>query len=94
MWRSEVGLVWSREGVTGLDGASLKADLEPLDALFGGAVCEGFGLNAASGALLERVISDGGSGVEALFKIASFQEFFATVSEVRPDSGVAVGLQL
>src|SRR5512147_2439376 len=81
------------EGVTTVDVAALYAALEPLDALAGSAVGEGFGNHVAAALLLQAVIADGAGRVERLLDVAFFQHLAAAIGVVAPDPGEAVRLQ-
>lgn len=96
--RSEV-TVGDGEGVSLVGVAGAEAFDEPAEALFGGAVAEGFFPDTLAGATLEGVISDGAGGVHGFFDVAFFEEVGAVlglvflVGVVGPDAGVEVGLE-
>src|SRR6266545_1226700 len=79
--------------------AGLHADPEPLDALVGGAVGPGLGIDRAAGLLLDAVVADRRGGGERLFDIPRIEDdALARIPPlgrfVAPASGEAVRLQL
>ena len=80
------------EGVAGGDGAVLEAALEPFGSLGGAAVGEGFGIDCASGHLLDAVVSDGGCGFQAGVDVAGVEQI-TFLGGMSPDAGEAVRLQ-
>ena len=55
---------------------------------------EGFRHHIALRLLLQPVVADGGSGIEALLDVAILEDLGGGICLLRPDAGEAVGLQL
>src|SRR5215217_5787235 len=86
-----------RERVAALGITSLVAATEPAHALLGAAMGKGVGDHATLGAALDGVVADGAGGAEAALQITLLQRDLAVRDRARvgrPDTGVAVGLQL
>src|SRR3954452_3190029 len=82
-----------RERVAGAWLAALVAGAEPLGALGRRAVGERVGADRAGRLALEAVVAHGAGGGQGLVDVAGL-EVALLVDRVRPDTGVAVGLQL
>ena len=87
------------EGVALRRVGAVEAPVEPLLALLGGAVGPGLGVDLHAGLLLDAVVADGGRRGQALLDVAPLEADVAAlaaplVDRLRPDPGVAVGLQL
>src|SRR5690606_30318548 len=82
------------EGVALGDRAALQAGLEPARTLLGRPVSEAFRHDHALGASLDVVVADGGRRVERLLDVTLLEPVARLLGVVRPDAGIAVGLEL
>src|SRR5688572_12573203 len=82
------------ERVAGLERAGLEAALEPSHPLLGGSMREALRHHVTLRLLLQAVVADGGGRAQRLVDVARLQDLPHALGVVRPESGIAIRLQL
>src|SRR6516162_1739641 len=88
------GLANVAESIARLRIARLEPNAEPMDALLGRAVREGVRRHASARVALQSVVTNCGRGSKPLLDVARLEHVIALIRVIRPNAGIAVGLEL